>query len=694
MIATLGLGLLGIAASLAHERDVRAEALRPILAEPGQQGRLLVSFEGFATVNDHSIMVISIWPSTPDAPLPRGVAQWPAPGQAVLSAAAAETLGSSGRARFGEPSGQIAATGLETPDERRVYVRTTAAAFDATQMRPALGFGPSETVSDGWHGLSVLNAVTPAELIELLLACLVVPGAVALVAACGIGSEQRARRDLTLRVLGASRLRIFGLRLVEVVPAALVGAAVAAVGLLVLQRIGFSSGWLNFSMAGVDVGAGWERISSRLLWVPIIVVIAVAASGLRPSRIATVLPWKARDRAPIAALIGLLGGLVAVVVPAQSHTAQVRTLAYVVGVAIFMLFAPSLVAVLLGALGRAIAWTSVRTVAPGSLIGGRRLGQLPGRTARMTAGLLIGIVLLGQVQLWVSSMSVQYRGAAELQREVAGRVLQADPLGGGDALARHLERLPNDVVAVWVGHDERGGAVLEATCPALNALRLSCDATTLEADRTQQRSDVLWPVAQIYGIAPGSAVRPLAAGTTPKGLDGVGLALVSVDGHRIDASAVQQGLYADVPGFIHVSEVGDSWVSGAWQPILKGRWITLYSALGIGVLMFVAANVVAADSRDGSRTLGPLHLLSRGRRWLTGLVAVQVALPLVIATAVGVVGYWVLAAGMKTGDQYFVPSASFATVLLVMGVVIGVLVASASAVILTRALERWVPGRD
>ena len=67
--------------------------------------------------------VIVIAPLSEDAPLPPGLSAWPGPGEAAVSPALGTDLTGDLAGRYGHVTSRISLEGLETPQERRVYMR-------------------------------------------------------------------------------------------------------------------------------------------------------------------------------------------------------------------------------------------------------------------------------------------------------------------------------------------------------------------------------------------------------------------------------------------------------------------------------------------------------------------------------------------------------------------------------------------
>ncbi len=92
----------------------------------------------------------------------------------MLSPATLTALGRSRADLFGRVAGVIAPSGLESPGERRVYLRPTRAAFDPHRMVAVSGFG-GNAPQDAFYGLPTLNAVRTSEVLTMLAATVVVP---------------------------------------------------------------------------------------------------------------------------------------------------------------------------------------------------------------------------------------------------------------------------------------------------------------------------------------------------------------------------------------------------------------------------------------------------------------------------------------------------------------------------------------
>ncbi|MFI2264484.1 hypothetical protein [Streptomyces tubercidicus] len=122
-------------------REQRGAARVPTLADHGHQAAALWS-RYWDSCQGRQFTVVVIAPLTKDAPLPPGVARWPAPGEVFLSPALAEGPASEDFThRYGTSVGTVSAEGLASPGERLAYVRPTTAMLSTARMEGITGYG-------------------------------------------------------------------------------------------------------------------------------------------------------------------------------------------------------------------------------------------------------------------------------------------------------------------------------------------------------------------------------------------------------------------------------------------------------------------------------------------------------------------------------------------------------------------------
>ncbi|MET9947607.1 hypothetical protein [Streptomyces sp. NPDC006341] len=117
--------------------------------------------------------------------------------------------------------------------------------------------------------------------------------------------------------------------------------------------------------------------------------------GVRPRLFRTRLPRWWPYLCPFLLFVAVQG-------PRLATSSGMRLLVYVIGVGGTILTLPSLIGLAAVAAGNALASISHRWGWPGALLAGRWAAAWPGATVRLTAGVVIAFVLVGQTQLWAT----------------------------------------------------------------------------------------------------------------------------------------------------------------------------------------------------------------------------------------------------------------------------------------------------
>lgn len=539
-VLCLGLAALVGALALTRDRDARAETIRPTLTETRPEASVLVSYDGFTEIQNRPVLVVSIWPLRPDAPLPPGVTSWPQPGQAVVSPQVADDLaGTADPAVFGPVAGTIADAGLETPTERRVYLRPTQAALDPEAMQAATGFGGNTT--DGWWGLGVLDAPPSWEVAALLLVAVVLPGAVALALGAGLDQQRRSARNRLLTIAGARRRDRLLLDGAEAWPAVALGTLLATAAVAVTAAVDIRLSFLETTLRAAQLRQHLPALVGALLvgHLLALAVVLTVRPATRTRRGRPGFVTKISQTLPMTrAAVGLGVGAGTVVLPTFSQSGPIRTLIYIGGTALFILTLPAILAVALAGIGSLVARVGLRTGSVGSLLGGRRLEVFPARTARLCLGIAGVVLALGQVQLWASQLGQQYTNAQAARAIYGTTVLQANHTTYGAGMAAFLTDLDRATRPVWTWVEESTDgppiAVLGATCPTLTTLNLGCSATTVSAGDAAVRAPQLRAMVETSFAFGDIRVQPLPD-DDPAGLAdrGAALFLVSSEGQDL-----------------------------------------------------------------------------------------------------------------------------------------------------------------
>lgn len=699
MVLTGGFAAAALGLHYDQLREHQTEALHPVIvtarasAEARASASLLYSYDGFASLGEYQVLVISIWPLRPDAPLPPGVASWPQPGEAVLSPATLTSLGPGPADLFGHVAGTIAASGLESPGERRVYIRPTRAAFDAHVMTPATGFGGG-TEDGAYSGLPTLNAVNPRYLLAMLAATLVVPGLLALVLGAGLDGESRTRRSRQLEGLGASGRQLAVLDLSEAWVPIAAGTAVTALGTAVFCSLDLAIPWLDAHFRSADSRSAWPDLAVAIT--TSFVVASATVLAVRQTRRRWRGPQDSRviqQNLPVRlATVCVISGLLTIWVPAQSNSAVTRTLGFVFGSLVFALTVSSLLAVILSFVGKLIAAYGHRSGSSAAILGGRRLELFPTRASRVMLGICGAILVLGQLQLWTGQLSQQYRDAVDLRARVGARLVQAGNVPYVPQLVDYTRQLTGAVpVWTWIesGDPRNQKTVVSGTCEAMQALGQTCHDPAPTTHPTNPVLASMAPLSELdFRVVETTNLKQLAH-------HGASLNLIATGDSELDVDALQRRAYREVPGGLQLVSAGQSSLDQGRLIKNRSNWTVVWGVLGLLGIVITTGLALVGDVLAGSREVAPISGVTDQRRWLYGLTLWRLALPLAIAGALSSGAYLLLATGVKQGaETYMTPSPWLALTATAITVIAGLLLAVWCAAEMQRYGRTWRPGAE
>ena len=273
-LATIGIGLLVAAlllgSALMPALNARADRMAdsaPVLhGQPGEPSVTIAT--DHVRYHGDVIEAIYLQPSGPEAPVPPGLTELPAPGEAVVSPALAESLDSPDgkllRPRIGaHVAGLIGKEGVDGPADMRFYV----GADDLSRVdgaRVAYGFG-------GDRGREVVG---PEQLAFVLPATgiLVAPLLIFIATTSRVSGAERERRLSALRLVGGSRRQVRRIAATEPM-VGLASGGVLGVGIFLLLRqlaVGFS--FAGLSVYPSDLSPPWPLILLVAVLVPALTI--------------------------------------------------------------------------------------------------------------------------------------------------------------------------------------------------------------------------------------------------------------------------------------------------------------------------------------------------------------------------------------------------------------------------------------
>lgn len=633
---TLALSAVGAVLATYDGRDARAAARSPQFTESakGPDARALWS-DKFDDVENRQFSVVHIEPLADDAPLPPGLSRWPAPGEAVLSDALLEAGAGEGIAgRYGKAVGSIDESGLATPGERLAYVRPSAAVLDRAAMNPISGYGAASPAALG----DMLAVKPPYMLLVLMLFMLILPVGALAVAAARAGSDARDQRTALLGVLGGGWRVRSALNVGEALLPAACGALLGALLTVPALLTDITLPGVAYELSAADVRRwSWAVMGSAIpafLLVLLVVVLMHPAQqkrgrSTRPRLSSSRLPRWWPYLCPLMLLLAVRG-------PELAPGGGLRLLVYAVGVLGTVATIPSLLALLCAAAGRGIAAAGHKYGRSGALVAGRWTAAWPGTTARLTSGVIIAFVLIGQVQLWQSRNSGPAAEARATQARIGSSVVVVETPEDRARTEAFLRALPAGANALWLAVDHsKGTAEIVGSCRGLTELGLPCSpkSAALSPARLDPRVSELG-----YWHTPMGAGNGLTARVDeglPKDPSGRTLLLVGAGGKQLSVPGVKTIANAHLGTSPAVGAIGSSWLSGANLHALQSRWVLFFGAAGVLVIAASIAVGNLAEFLRFARRMSALSVLTGRRTIFFSVAAFTLLLPLALAGVVG-----------------------------------------------------------
>ncbi|URM90505.1 hypothetical protein LUW75_11385 [Streptomyces sp. MRC013] len=596
---------------------------------------------GFDVVDGLQYSVISVVPLSADAPPPPGVKAWPGPGEAVLSPALAEVGAVEGITdRLGRDAGRISEAGLSTPSERLAYVRPSEPLVDEEGMFTITGYGaPGPLVGDPLF-------VEPLELFALAVVGLMIfPAGVLVVIAARVGGEARDRRAALLDALGASSTARALVNLGEAGLPVVLGAALGLGGLVALVAAGATLPFTDFVVPAETTRTATVPLVLTALACVLLVLLVVIVLHRHNTSHPTTRPGGGSRRMPrwwpalfpVALLLATRGpGLLA------ADSPRLFLAVYFVGVLTVFATLPSVLALAAAALGRLLTRIGRRYGGRGTLIAGRWLVAQPGVTARLVAGFVVAIGLIGQVQLNTSRLSEPMIAAKATAERVGTSVVTVATPRGDTRTPAFLADVPKDVAVFSLRTgpvpDGTVQSVLQAPCEQLRVIHRACSKNSSPAtvvDRDNRLAELArWhaPSGQIQ-LREGPLLGKVSAEESSQ------LVLMSVSGKDLDVAAVKRAANRHLAMATVVEAPGGGWLSSSLLRESRVNWIMLLGCFALIVVgLAIGLNSIAEFLRH-SRSFAPLGVLT-GRRGLFVSVAAWVLLmPTVLAAVIGAVVY-------------------------------------------------------
>ncbi|MFG2294887.1 hypothetical protein [Streptomyces sp. NPDC048603] len=627
-------------------RDARAAARGPVFTQSATASgaKALWNERTDQLLDRTAFSVVYIEPLVPDAPLPPGVSKWPEPGQAVMSGALLDAGAAEGiKSRYGTVGGVIKASGLTSPGELLVYARPHTGLGGPGVMQPISGYG-----SDTPFPLGDATAPEPVFMIlNVLLFMAVLPAGALAITAARTGAAARDRRTALLTALGGGRPARAAMNVGEALVPTATGALIGAVANITVMCTDLPLPVVDFTIASVDARNSWPMLLLAPVIGGLLVLLAVVLTHpaqrghgheTRPRPASSRLPRWWPYVFPVALIIAIRG-------PEWATSPMARQTIYVLGLVGTLATLPSVITLLSAAAGRGLARAGRRTGRSGALLAGRWMAAWPGAVARLTAGVVIAFVVIGQTQLWYARTTGPAVDAAYTEARVGRSVLLVGMPETTPSAKPFLDALPSQVRDLRVGMDHTKGTLeITGRCDALRALSLPCSGTATEVDPRDPAFDIrVHEMSNWLGGVGGFFVR---ATDTPTGNS---ILLVSADGKDLPVPEVKQAANAHLGISPRVATITGEWLGGAKELTEKSLWLMLFGAFGAVV---VAISIVVGNLSEFIRYAQRMHSLSvlTGRRAIYFSASFfSLFLPLVAASGLGLVAHVWLASPLTSG---------------------------------------------
>lgn len=267
----------------------------------------------------------------------------------------------------------------------------------------------------------------------------------------------------------------------------------------------------------------------------------------------------------------------------------------------------------------------------------------PGATVRLTAGVVIAFVLVGQTQLWVTRNTGPAVQAQQTVKRVGTSAILVDVRDERPIPPAFLAALPSGVEAMRLSVDQaKATAELNGSCAALRRLSLPCTPQAVPVD--PRTADVR--VRELYSWdTPGQGLFARQT-STPKGSV---IVLVGDPGRRISVPAVKEAANRHLGMAVPVETIAGSWLTAAHKDDRQGQWVLLFGAFAVmvTVVSIVVSNL--AEFVRFSRQITALSVLSGNRTIYLSTAFFTLFVPLLAASLIGLATHYWLATPMTTG---------------------------------------------
>jgi hypothetical protein len=636
---------------------------------------------------------------------PPGLTTWPRPGevfpsQALLDRPGADTF----LTRYGEVHGVIDPAGLAEPGERIAYVGVDAEAM-GDRGTPILGFGRERSVEvlpgsydHGYRGVTLRQQWRMNFFVGLTLFA-VVPIMLLAVVSARLGGEARDRQLAVLTVLGADWRRRASYLLRETWWPVTLGAGGAAVLGVLATVTDWPLPFAEYTVVGSD-------LRMALPWLPVvatgaaagILAIVLAAHRVRRRAAFGTRPMPAVRPVPIWPL-----WLLIMVIPAvyygymyfRHSRPDLSSNIAIAGAGASLLLIGSATAALIMLMAHGmVAWSKRRSL-PALLVAGRDLLSVSRPVIRATIAVSAVIVIVTQVQVWVSIADASYRNA---QVQYALNQERSLSLPLYEELLPALDDLPGSVAALATSSGIDGSQVVWGDCHAMTTVFGECPSEPTEFQRLlpQVPQSQLW-IAQdaLVVTAPLTSEPPTLPGTMPLEEISFGeILLFSTDQQPLSRDLLTRQLYEHDPVPVRLTGPSDSWLVGAVTDRDQGRWFGYGGVIALTVIFLTAGFALTFEMIRIGRRFASLSVLTGTTAPYYRIAAGVVGAPMLAAAVTGLVISTTIVLGPTSPGEGGILPTGLLVALSCLAVAITAVIVVICGRIIASTAQRWVTGRE
>lgn len=595
---------------------------------------------------DRLVDAIYVDPITHDAQLPPGLAEWPMPGEVVVSPRVAEAfeLDLGDDSRWGEVVGVVGRRGLIEPSEAIVYVGAGGRLDGVLSAVLASGFGSDRSVNT-----SLLLYRKPLGVfLGLVIVFAIAPALWLLRTAVRIGAPVRARRAQLLRTLGATEAQVRTALGGESMRGWLIGSGAAVTVAVCGIACGLPLPGIGFTIQREDLRVGWPMFLFALLlgvlgsWAVCRSSAGLSAERSRPHLRGIGAPHLRRVRI-LAPLVLALLTVIFENLAIGAGRVELVFFVIIAGALLTLAAVPASLAQIGRVLGDRARLSGCTHGRPGQLVGAAQLSGAPLPAARFGATCIMLMVVSAALFNALTTVGTEARNAQAVQQELEGRVAVVTPF---------QQDTPEAWTAAAVALQE-SYAVIQLSMRPDGVEELVGPEADLALVGIEGASSLPWWVAYLSSGMQQPEVRlgDVGGEVVTQGV----LIVAARDGLAVDLDALKRELaLVTVPQW-HVEYPGGSWLTGAAMDARQAAWVVWFGGIALSLALVALWGNYANELRRIVRSIQPIQVVAPSKGFVRSVIGWRVAAPVIASVGGGVILTLILSIPPKGTGRFSLP---------------------------------------